>query len=66
MRGWSVLNSGRAGSSVTTRCAGARPAGAGALPTAGTRFLRLITVFFMATGRGTPWSLWYRPVVSHE
>lgn len=30
-------------------------------PTAGTRFLRLMTVFFIATGRGTPCSLWYRP-----
>ena len=26
-------------------------------PTAGTRFRRLMTVFFMATGRGTPCSL---------
>jgi hypothetical protein len=34
--------------------------------TAGTRFLRLMTVFFMATGRGTPCSLWYRPATPSE
>ena len=33
-------------------------------PTAGTRFRLLMTVFFMATGRGTPCSLWYRPNIS--
>ena len=36
---------------------GAGESTAGRVPTAGTRFLRLMTVFFIATGRGTPCSL---------